>query len=94
MCENYRFFDQAIEVFEHGLVSILIDSVNTPELDTSIDEADVMHSLVSPGFLHSVVFQTILDCSLLLASSFVNYGARLGLYFCLYQRQVEYQPLS
>ena len=39
--------DQAIVDFEHGLDSILTDSVNVLELDTSFDEADAMVSSVS-----------------------------------------------
>ena len=50
-CKNYTFLDQAIKDFEHGLDSILTDSVDTPELDASFDEADVMPSSVSLQFL-------------------------------------------
>ena len=31
----------------HGLDFVLTDSVNSPELDASFDDADVMHSSVS-----------------------------------------------
>ena len=34
-CEDYAFFDQAVADFEQGLDSILTDSLQTPELDTS-----------------------------------------------------------
>ena len=37
---------------DHGLESILIDSVNTPELEVSIDEADAMSSLASSEVLY------------------------------------------
>ena len=40
--------------FEEGLDSILHNSLETPELDTSLDEPDAITSSVSPGFLHSV----------------------------------------
>ena len=40
--------------FEQGLDSILTDSLETPELDTSLDEPDAITSSVSSGFLHSV----------------------------------------
>ena len=46
-CEDYSFLDQALEDFEHRLYSILTDSVNTPELDASLYEADAIPSLVS-----------------------------------------------
>ena len=50
-CEDYFFWDQTVEDFEHGLDSVLTDSVNTPELVASFDEADAMCSPVSLGFL-------------------------------------------
>ena len=54
-CEDYAFLDQAVAVFKQGLDSILIDSLKTPELDTSLDEPDaITSSSVSSGFLHSV----------------------------------------
>ena len=53
-CEDYAFLDQAVADFEQGLDSILIDSLETPEWDTSLDEPDVITSSVSSGFLHSV----------------------------------------
>ena len=53
-CEDYSFLDQAVADFHQGLDSILHDSIETPELDTSLDEADVITSSVSSGFLHSV----------------------------------------
>ena len=40
--------------FEQGLDSILTDSLETPELDTSLDEHDAIPSSVSSGFLCSV----------------------------------------
>ena len=48
------FLDQAVADFEQGLDSILTDSLETPEMDTYLDEPDVITSLVSYGFLHSV----------------------------------------
>ena len=35
--EDYAFLDQAVVDFEQGLDSILTDSLETPELDTSLD---------------------------------------------------------
>ena len=93
-CKHYSFLDQAVEDFVHGLDSILIDSSDTPEWDASFHEAVAMLSSVSLGFLHSVVYLIILGGSLLLASNFVNYGARLRLCFCLYQSPVKWQLLS
>ena len=65
--EDYSFLDQAVADFEKGLDSILTDSLETPELEASLDEPDAVPSSVSSGFLHSVVFLIILNCSLLLA---------------------------
>ena len=48
------FLDQAVADFEQHLDSILTDSLKTPELDTSLDEPDVITSSVSSGFPHSV----------------------------------------
>ena len=54
-CEDYAFLDQAVADFKQGLDSILTNSLETPELDTSLDEPDpVTSSLVSSGFLCSV----------------------------------------
>ena len=47
--------DQAVADFKQGLDSILTDSLETPELDTSLDEPGaITSSSVSSGFLHSV----------------------------------------
>ena len=48
------FLDQTMADFEQGLDSILIDSLERPELDTSLDEPGAITSSVSSGFLHSV----------------------------------------
>ena len=54
-CEDYAFLDQAVADFEQGLDSILTDSLETLEWDTSLEEPDaVTSSSVSSGFLHSV----------------------------------------
>ena len=53
-CEDYAFLDQAVADFEQGLDSILTDSLETLELDTSLDEPDAITSSVSSGCLHSV----------------------------------------
>ena len=82
-CENYAFLDQAVADFEQGLDSILTDSLETPELDTSLDEPDAITSSVSSGFLHSVAFLIILSHSLLLAFKLINCGVRLGLFLPL-----------
>ena len=50
-CEDYAFLDQAVTDFEQGLDSILTDSLETPELDTSLEEPDAITSSVSSGFL-------------------------------------------
>ena len=49
-CEDYSFLDQAVADFEQGFDSILTDSIETPELDTSLDEHDAITSSVSSGF--------------------------------------------
>ena len=82
-CEDYAFLDQAVADFEQGLDSILTDSLETPELDTSLEEPDAITSSVSSGFLHSVPFLIILSCSLLLAFILINCDARLGLFLHL-----------
>ena len=53
-CEDYAFLDQAVTDFEQGLDSILTDSLKTLELDTSLDEPDVITSSVSSWFLYLV----------------------------------------
>ena len=53
-CEDYAFLDQAVADFKQGLDSILTDSLETPKLDTSLEEPDAITSSVSSGFLHSV----------------------------------------
>ena len=60
-CEDYSFLDQAVTDLKQGLDSILLDSIETPELDTSLDEPDPITSSVSSGFLCSV--STISDNS-------------------------------
>ena len=83
-CEDYAFFDQAIADFEEGLDSILTNSPETLELDTSLDEPDVITSSVSSGFSTWLVpFLIILNCSLPLALGIINCGARLGLFLPL-----------
>ena len=54
-CEDYAFLDQDVADFKQGQDSILTDSLETPELDASLDEPDaVTYSSVSSGFLHLV----------------------------------------
>ena len=53
-CEDYSFLDQAMADFEQGLDSILTNSLETPELDASLDEPDAIPSSVSSRFLHLV----------------------------------------
>ena len=50
-----------MEDFEDGLNSVPLNSVITLELDASLEEADVLPSLVSSGFLHIV--STVSDTS-------------------------------
>ena len=50
--EDYSFWDQTKADFEHGLASILIDSINTAELDVSLDETYIILSSVSSSFIH------------------------------------------
>ena len=53
-CEDYAFLDQAVTDFKQGLDSILTDSLETPELNISLEEPDAITSSVSSGFLCSV----------------------------------------
>ena len=50
-CEDYAFLDQAVADFKQGLDSILTDSLETLELDTSLKEPDAVTSSVSSGIL-------------------------------------------
>ena len=59
-CEDYSFLDHIVN-FEQGLDSILINFIETTELDTFLDKPDVITSSVSSGFLH--LFSTISDNS-------------------------------
>ena len=60
-CEDCSFLVQAMTDFEQGLDSIFTDSLEIPELDTSLDEPDAITSSVSSGFLHLV--STLSDTS-------------------------------
>ena len=53
-CADYSFLDQAVKNFEHGIDSFLTDSIDTPQWDTSFDEADAIPSSIFSGFLCSV----------------------------------------
>ena len=76
-CEDYSFLDFPVADFKQGLDSILIDSIETPELDTSLDDPDAITSSVSSGFsAWLVLFLILLNFSLLLASHHINYGTR------------------
>ena len=63
-CEGHSFLDQAVADFEQDLDSILIDSIQTLELDTSLNEPDAITSSVSSGFLHSALFLILSNCRL------------------------------
>ena len=45
-CKDYSFLDQAMADIEQGLDSLLTDSLQTPELDASLDEPDAIPSSV------------------------------------------------
>ena len=83
-CEDYAFLDQAVTDFEQGLHSILTDSLETPELDTSLEEPMPLPLQSLLGFSTWLVpFLILLSHSLLLAFVLVNCGARLGLFLPL-----------
>ena len=66
-CKDYSFLDQAVADFEQGLDSILTDSPETPELDTSLDESDAVPFQSLMGFFAQLVlFLITLNHSLLL----------------------------
>ena len=48
------FWTKLLLTLNKGLDSILTNSIQTPELDTSLDEPDAITSSVSSGFVHSV----------------------------------------
>ena len=50
-CEDYSFLGQATVDFEQGMDSILTNSLETRELDASLDKPDAIPSSVSLGFL-------------------------------------------
>ena len=86
-CEDYAFLDQAVTDFEQGLDSILTDSLETPELDTSLEEPDAITSSVTSGFLHSI--STLSDNSKLQLALSIHtrklwWQARLFLPLCLW----------
>ena len=92
-CQDYSFLDQAVADFEQGLDSILTDSVETLELDTSLDEPDAVTSSVSSSFSTWIVlFLIILNCNSLLALGLINSGARLRpfLHLCLWLPRCEH----
>ena len=83
-CEDYSFLDQTNADFEQGLDSILTDSIETLELDTSFDEPDAITSSVYFVFLHSI--STISDTSKPHPAPSMrshNCGARPGSFFHL-----------
>ena len=85
-CEDYSFLDQGVAYFEQGLDSIITDSIETPELDTSLDRPGVITSSVSSGFsTQLVLFLILLNYSLPPALCLINCGARLEpfLHLCL-----------
>ena len=92
-CEDYSFLDQAVADFEQGVHSILPDCLETPELDTSYEEPDVISSSVSTGF-HCLVSTVSDTCKPQLDSSVRshNYGARLGhfFYLCLWPPRCQH----
>ena len=94
-CEEYSFLGPDSWRFHGWSCFYPTISVDTPYLDASFEEAYVLPSSVSTGFLTWLVpVLIILDHSLLLEINCINYGARLGIYFYLYHRQVKCQPLK
>ena len=90
--EYYSLLDRAVADIEHDLVSILTDSTETSELKASFDQPVAMPS---SGFLHSVLFLIILNCSFLPnIKSHTLYAAMLGCYFSLYHWQTKCQLLN
>ena len=73
-CDNYAFLDQAVADFKEGLDSILTYSLETLELDTSLEEPDAIFCLQSVlGFSTQLVpFLIIVSCSLLLAFELIK----------------------
>ena len=60
-CEEYSLLDHAVDDFKRGLDSILLNSIDMPEIDASCDETNALPSSVSSGFLYSV--RTVSDSS-------------------------------
>ena len=85
-CEDYSCLVQAVADSYQGLDAILTNSLETPKLDTSLDEADAITSAVSSGFLCSV--STLCDNSKLLLSPSIR-SHKLW-----YQASTIHAPLS
>ena len=69
-CEDYSFLDQAVADFDQGFDSILTNSLETLELDPSLDEPDAITSSLSSGFLCSI--STLSDNSNLQLASIIR----------------------
>ena len=92
-CEDYSFLDKCVKDIEHCLDSVLKDSVNTLELDAYLMMLmPCLFQSLHVSYAWLVSFLIILDCSLLLVSNLIKYGARVGHFFYLHHRQVKYQP--
>ena len=86
----YSFLDQTVANFKQGLDSILTNSLETPELDTSLDETDAITSSVSSGFLHMIstlsensksqLSPSIRSCTLLTSPRLLPRGRLIRIY--------------
>ena len=71
------FLDHVVTDFVYGLDSIVTNSIESLEPDTSFDEPDVIPSSVSSGFFTISITSDNYKLQLPLASNFINCSARL-----------------
>ena len=83
-CEDYSFLGPAVADFEQGLDFILSDSLETLELETSLDSLMLLHLQSLLGFSTWLLFFLIIvNHSLLLTLGLGSCGAGLGLFLHL-----------
>ena len=72
-CEDHSLLGQGVQEMEYALDFIFMDSINTSELDASLDESDVvlLHSL-SVLYTQLIPFLIVLNHSLFPASNLIS----------------------
>ena len=94
-CENYSFLDQAVTDIEHGLDSILMDSINTQDLYTSMMSLmPLLLQSLQGSYVQLVPFLIPLNRSLLPAHNLTNYGYHTRVLLLLLNYQAKFWPLN